>query len=611
MNVVQGLLEQLTTALGITVLHSLWQCALVGTLAALLMLVLRGANKRYIVWCVSMLLCAAWMLLTFIDAMWPSAVVVGGAGELGIGRSLSFSIIPASPEAGTVLLEIVAWLWAGGFVFSTVRFAQQWGSARRLRTQGIVAFERHWLDLFDEIRTGLGVSRRVGLLVSTRVQTPMVVGWLSPVVILPMSALSMLSPEQVRLVLVHELAHIRRFDHIVNILQVLIETVLFYHPVVWWMSHQARMEREHCCDDAAVFWAGNAVEFTRALAELETSRTQTRAVLALNHGGSLMNRISRILGTSDHRWLGNGSLRTLAALTAGTLVAGAGIANAAMRAQEPREGYIEVIRANVNSGVMTAEQARRIFDTVIYPGSEMQLKMDAYVDEIEAKINAAVDAGKMSQEQSKARLQEAIAVSKNSLDRYFSTTVLGMTKSELELWTVSVELREQVDSGQITQQQADAKLAWVARGLRIAAAGEEHIKSIGIQVNAQIEAGELTPEEGREKMAEEKRDIELRMKFIELEHRIDQAVEAGEMTREEADAKVEAVRVKMGEAQQGVLLKLNPVTRSLEGKSGQHFEIKVEPIGTTGKLTPMDESYWYHQGIRPLSAYDETFGDDC
>ena len=226
MNGGSGLIEQITTAMGIAVLHSLWQSALIGSVAALVMLRLRGANKRYMVWCVSMLLCAAWLVLTFMGVMWPDAGGGGVVAEMGLGRVLP-SVLPASPQPSTMLFETIAWLWAGGFVFFAVRFVQQWGAARRLRTRGIVGVERHWLDLFEEVRAGLGVSRRVGMLVSTRADSPMVVGWLSPVVIVPLSALTMLSPEQVRLVLVHELAHIRRYDHVVNILQVLIETVLF------------------------------------------------------------------------------------------------------------------------------------------------------------------------------------------------------------------------------------------------------------------------------------------------------------------------------------------------------------------------------------------------
>ncbi len=607
MNGVQGLVEQLTSALGIAVMHSLWQCTVIGTLAALIMLAVRRANTRYIVWCVSMLLCAVWVVLTFVGAMWPGASANGWA-EVGIDRVLPFAMTPASPEASTMLFEIIAWLWAGGFVFLTLRFMHQWGAARRLRSQGIVAVGQPWLDLFHEIRTGLGVSRRVGLLVSTRVQSPMVVGWLSPVVIVPMSAMMMLSPEQLRLVLVHELAHIRRFDHVVNMLQVLIETVLFYHPVVWWMSHQARLEREHCCDDAAVRWAGNAVEFARALTELETTRTQSRAVLALNQGGSLMNRITRILGVSDRRRHGGRSLRTLSALTAGALVAAAGIANAALRVEEPRHDQIEVVRTNVESGVMTTDQARRIFEEVIFPGSDLQLKLDAELDQVAIKIDTAVSEGRISAEEGQAKLDVYHAAMEDRLESHFRYRVLGMSKSEVRLSMLAESLAKLVGTGEMSQEDAEAKYSKVEREIGVQAQVWGYLAHLKHEIHTAVEAGVLTPEEGREKMHAAMQEGELKLKQAEAEHRIKLQVLSGTLSEEEGELQlVELVRER-GESEQGEFVKVyltqvdtgevTKIETAIESdkstnKEGgvmlRQLEIKVEPSPESVKLTPMDD----------------------
>ena len=532
MNGGSGLIEQITTAMGIAVLHSLWQSALIGSVAALVMLRLRGANKRYMVWCVSMLLCAAWLVLTFMGVMWPDAGGGGVVAEMGLGRVLP-SVLPASPQPSTMLFETIAWLWAGGFVFFAVRFVQQWGAARRLRTRGIVGVERHWLDLFEEVRAGLGVSRRVGMLVSTRADSPMVVGWLSPVVIVPLSALTMLSPEQVRLVLVHELAHIRRYDHVVNILQVLIETVLFYHPVVWWMSHQARLEREHCCDDAAVRWGGDAVAFVRALTELETTRTRSRAVLALNHGGSLMNRITRILGTgpSDHHRLGNGSLRTLAALTAGTVVAAAGIANAAMRASEPREAPIEVVRANVESGVMTEMQARRIFDEIIFPGSDMQIGMDAELEQIRAGIDRAVASGEITPDEAETKLSAVRDKMLEQQEYHFHMDVLGRTKSEARVQIMQNQLTAAVASGAITQEYADKKLAALMGMLERRALAEVEIQAAPAREDMTDEDFESYKVEARERLLSQARLAEMEQIQADLKNGAIEAADDDEHSR--------------------------------------------------------------------------------
>ncbi len=782
MNGMPGMIEQLTTAMGIAVLHSLWQCALIGTLAALAMLMLRGANKRYVVWCVSLLLCAAWMVLTFIGAMWPQA---SGAGEArAMGLVLPAPMPGVMPEARTMLFEVIAWLWAGGFVFFTLRFAQQWLAARRMRTRGVVEAAQRWLDLFDEVRTGLGVSRRVGLLVSTRAHSPMVVGWLSPVVIVPLSALTTLSPEQVRLVLVHELTHIRRFDHVVNILQVLIETVLFYHPVVWWMSHQARLEREHCCDDAAVCWGGDAVAFARALTELETTRTRSRAVLALNHGGSLMNRITRILGTSDRHRLGNGSLRTLAALTAGTVVAAAGIANAAMRTSEPREAQIEVVRTNVDSGVMTQEQARRVFDEIIFPGSDMQIEMNTELAQVRAGIDRAVALGEITPEGAEAKLSAMRDGMLEQLDYHFYMDVLGRTKSEARVQIMQKKLKAQLASGRITQEQADKKLAALKRmqerrvlleaelqatpareeltddefrlykeqarerllsqarlaemeqiqadlkngeieaadddeytrldlspngstingtpvrmiegdgiygtyevledssdgvykagdtfvvteplsggaiqmfdggderegasgeGLILPGVEEEVLEArqkqeLGVfnvykrnlasgyfkELHEELDSGHMTKDEVDERIEEALRRERFVARWLSIDLMYQDQVGAGKLSVEEANRLLtEARKVNgyfespygskkpMGVVEDGHVIELMIEPAVGLGESDAkaiELESEVEPVQQEGKLTPMDDDYWIHQGIRPLEAYDESFLDDC
>src|SRR5580693_5112634 len=133
-------------------------------------------------------------------------------------------------------------------------------------------------------------------LVSALVQAPVVVGWLKPVVLVPVGALAGLPPEQIEALLAHELAHIRRHDYLVNILQSIAEALLFYHPAVWWISNHIRNERELCCDDVAVAISGDAFIYARALVDLEQYRpAHLNPALAAN-GGSLRERIGRLLG---------------------------------------------------------------------------------------------------------------------------------------------------------------------------------------------------------------------------------------------------------------------------------------------------------------------------
>ena len=120
-----------------------------------------------------------------------------------------------------------------------------------------------------EMARRLELQRRFAVLESAAVSVPTLVGWVRPVVLLPASALAGLSPQcSCEAVLAHELAHVRRHDYLVNLLQSVVETLLFYHPAVWWVSAEVRAEREHCCDDLAVEVCGDRLVYVSALAEL-------------------------------------------------------------------------------------------------------------------------------------------------------------------------------------------------------------------------------------------------------------------------------------------------------------------------------------------------------
>ncbi len=147
-----------------------------------------------------------------------------------------------------------------------------------------------------ELALRLGVHRAIELFESALVEVPTVVGWLRPVILLPASALTGLSPEQLEAILAHELAHIRRYDYLVNIVQTVVEILGFYHPAIWWVSHRIRIERENCCDDLAVHVCGSSLQYARALACMEEIRHSGTDLALAATGGSLMARISRLLG---------------------------------------------------------------------------------------------------------------------------------------------------------------------------------------------------------------------------------------------------------------------------------------------------------------------------
>lgn len=198
--------------------------------------------------------------------------------------------------AGPLVLPAIVTLWLAGVCLLLARLAGGWWRVHRLYRAACTMPPSRWRAVTERVARQLGLRRLVHVVDAPFVDGPVVIGWLQPVILLPVAALSGLTPEQVRAILAHELAHVRRHDAFVNVAQTLAETLLFYHPAVWWMSSCIRTEREHCCDDVALAVSGDAYAYASALAELESWRAARPAVLAMAAtDGSLLHRVARLL----------------------------------------------------------------------------------------------------------------------------------------------------------------------------------------------------------------------------------------------------------------------------------------------------------------------------
>jgi VWFA-related protein len=256
--------------LGWTLLHFLWQGTAIVVVYAILRRTLArslGAQGRYVLACAALLTMAAAPPLTFL--LIPDG---RGTGSWTISAAASQRLLPG----------VVA-LWMVGVVIFSIRLLGGWRFTARLRSTSHPA-PAVWQRTSD-----------VRLLVSSLVDVPTVIGWIRPAILVPVEFFTGLSVEHITALLAHEMAHIRRHDYLANVLQSIVETVLFYHPAVWWISEQIRAERELCCDDLAVAATGDVLAYAHALAELESRRpVHFQAVLAAN-GGSLVNRIRRLI----------------------------------------------------------------------------------------------------------------------------------------------------------------------------------------------------------------------------------------------------------------------------------------------------------------------------
>lgn len=294
--------------LGWSLLHFLWQ----GTLVALLLAACRpalrqaSAQARYLAGCVALLAMLAWPLATFAwlwahslprDAALTTAVVGPGAWPepalLAITRASGLASASDTERGLTVLVG----LWGLGVMVLGLRTLGAWVLLARLRRMERTAVPATLLAALARLRARLEVSTPVRLYQSASVQVPTVLGWLRPMILLPVRVVSALSQEQLEAILAHELAHVRRHDYLVNLAQAVVETLLFYHPAVWWVSGGLRLEREHCCDDLAVACeGGNALRYARALVELEALRPDGSPLVLAATGGDLAARIRRLLG---------------------------------------------------------------------------------------------------------------------------------------------------------------------------------------------------------------------------------------------------------------------------------------------------------------------------
>jgi beta-lactamase regulating signal transducer with metallopeptidase domain len=212
-----------------------------------------------------------------------------------VRNSVASLWIPVRQRIMPWLPQIVV-LWCGGVLAAAFRPLLSWSKVQQLRTRGVSPVPDAVHGLAARVAERLQLARAVAVRQSTLASSPVVVGYFRPVVLLPPCVVTTLTSTQLELILAHELSHARRHDYLVNLLQTLVETLFFYHPAVWWLSRQVRIERENCCDDAAMEMAANRAEYGRALLAIEEYLGTATALSIAAHGGSLLARIRRIAG---------------------------------------------------------------------------------------------------------------------------------------------------------------------------------------------------------------------------------------------------------------------------------------------------------------------------
>ena len=307
-------------ALGWTLIHFCWQAAAIALVYKLADLAIprNRTQARYVLALVALLgmLSASIVTLAYQEAIHRQAAIATHSASAAtptvqiIPRPLAVMEMPSAPRqtvqyfASDVMPYLDAF-WLVGVFCLTLRTIGGWWLIRKLRHSSLQKASHTLRIGLDRIRLQMGIPRFVDLRLSSRIAGPLTVGVIRPLILLPITALTSLSPEQLEVVLAHELAHIRRADYFWNILQTMIETLFFFHPAVWWISRRLREQRELCCDDIAVQTCQDPAVYAAALLRLEEERKMhLHLAMALDGNQSrvsLRARILRILGDPEEQ----------------------------------------------------------------------------------------------------------------------------------------------------------------------------------------------------------------------------------------------------------------------------------------------------------------------
>ncbi|MEN7548141.1 M56 family metallopeptidase [Rapidithrix thailandica] len=319
-------LTLMTKALGIALVHSLWQGLLFALLCGLVLkaISIKYSNLRYWVSFLSLLLLFSCFAGTFGSLYYQLSTVsvsTQGAEASQATEVLDLLLLNGAKEenlldgAGEFVQKVytliypytsyLAILWLAGVCLFCIRLVADLLYVEKIKSTHTLPASKFWREKAETLARQIGVSNSFRLLQSTTVQVPTLVGWLRPVILIPTSLFTFLTVEELESILLHELAHIKRHDYLLNILQSIIEIFMFYHPVVWWLSANVHTERENCCDDLTVNALGGTMLYAKALTHLAEWQLTPHALTlsAIGSKPQLLNRIKRMIYCQNNHFI--------------------------------------------------------------------------------------------------------------------------------------------------------------------------------------------------------------------------------------------------------------------------------------------------------------------
>ena len=668
-------LESLLWVVGWVVLHALWQGSMIGLAVFAILRLHRASNAR------TRYRMATGGLFMFLGVVVATAVWFGASVERSSPSFQTTASMLADGDGdggGVAELEdaspvvagrtdawwiahapmFAAWCWVLGVVSLTTRMLVQWRRMQVLRTGGTVPPGRELSGRFDRIKARLSMAAPIELRISDQADSPMVLGWWRPLILVPASTVTSLTPEQLETILTHELLHIARRDHLLNMIQAFAEIVLFFHPATWWLSRQIRLERENCCDDATIQAGGSPRHLAEALLILETLRTHrypNQAALSAT-GGSLMNRIERLFECNRPTRI-DGGWRLMSACT---IVAMGGILLGTTMVATPVFAQADGTRMTESASKNDAKRddARR------------RDRIERRLEMLAESLKGQVESGELTSEEAEAeyeaakkRLMRRVKAAENrdvEASGRKATVDLVALKSGIEqrLKKMSEMLDKQVDAGEMSEADAKAKFAeaekrmWaryrVAEERQADPAGDQtktdlgalksqieaRLAKLGESLKKQVAAGEISAEEGERRFKEAETSLWSRYRKAEMTQmnangadvdplaslrakgrerlrvfadQLQKKVESGDLTVEEAEAELEIatqkvqrrLRAAYAKAMDGVDETGRDATAEGEG------ELAALKAGIEARLRKMGE------GLRRQVAAGELTAEDA
>ncbi len=302
-------------ALGWSIIHFIWQFSVLslGLAAALAITRNQTSQLRYFLALSILLFAPVLFAINFLQGLqlWQELVInpdissiqLTGLVNTILDHSLSYDKKEILFWSINDAIPILVFIWVLGVLFFSIRFIKSFLYIRNLKKDYFLGTHVCWVEKIKKWSVSLKIKKTVSLVESEKISSPITIGFLKPFIFFPVGMLSGLPAEQIEAIILHEMAHIARKDYMVNILQSVIETILFFHPAIWWISARVREERENCCDDLAISQMVQPVILANALVNVNmlTYEKSTGVLAFTGNDEPLTKRVKRLVGLTFSR----------------------------------------------------------------------------------------------------------------------------------------------------------------------------------------------------------------------------------------------------------------------------------------------------------------------